>query len=247
MKPYYEEENIQIYCGDCLQIMPELPMVDLVLTSPPYNKNAFRGRRDNSKGKGRWQNSDIVYGEFMDNKDEQIYKQEQIKLLNICFDKIKDTGSILYNHKIRRANSKASHPFEWVGKSNAIFYQEIIWNRLSGVDHNINYLDPITERIYWLVKNTPKCHKDKRWATEIWNIAPLPTNWHPAPFPEKLCKVSILLTTDVNDTVIDPYSGIATTLCACKELGRRGIGIEINKEYCNIAIKRLKNTQKDMF
>ena len=37
MKPYYEEPNITIYHGDCLEIMPQLEPVDLVLTDPPYN------------------------------------------------------------------------------------------------------------------------------------------------------------------------------------------------------------------
>lgn len=36
---YYEEKNpdLKIYCGDCLEILPLLPKVDLVVTSPPYN------------------------------------------------------------------------------------------------------------------------------------------------------------------------------------------------------------------
>lgn len=38
IKPYYEEENIKIYCGDCLEIMPEIgERVNLILTDPPYN------------------------------------------------------------------------------------------------------------------------------------------------------------------------------------------------------------------
>lgn len=37
MKPYYEEPGIQIYHGDCREILPQLPKVDLVLTDPPYN------------------------------------------------------------------------------------------------------------------------------------------------------------------------------------------------------------------
>jgi hypothetical protein len=35
-KPYYEEKNITLYCGDCRDIIPDLPKVDLVLTDPPY-------------------------------------------------------------------------------------------------------------------------------------------------------------------------------------------------------------------
>ena len=34
--PYYQHNGITIYCGDCLEIMPELEPVDLVLTDPPY-------------------------------------------------------------------------------------------------------------------------------------------------------------------------------------------------------------------
>lgn len=36
MTPYYEENGIQIYHGDCRQVLPSLPKVDLVLTDPPY-------------------------------------------------------------------------------------------------------------------------------------------------------------------------------------------------------------------
>jgi DNA modification methylase len=53
IKPYYEENGITIYCGDCREILPELESVDLVLTDPPYGVN-FGGKqtkhttRDNS-------------------------------------------------------------------------------------------------------------------------------------------------------------------------------------------------------
>jgi site-specific DNA-methyltransferase (adenine-specific) len=39
-KPYYEEDGIVIYHGDCRYILPHLPKVDLVLTDPPYGINA---------------------------------------------------------------------------------------------------------------------------------------------------------------------------------------------------------------
>ena len=39
IKPYYEENGIVIYCGDCREILPELETVDLVLTDPPYGVN----------------------------------------------------------------------------------------------------------------------------------------------------------------------------------------------------------------
>jgi len=40
-KPYYQDEWVTIYHGDCREILPELPKVDLVLTDPPYGFNRF--------------------------------------------------------------------------------------------------------------------------------------------------------------------------------------------------------------
>jgi DNA modification methylase len=241
--------KIELIHGDCLIEMKKIPTesVDLIWTSPPYNKTGFRGRPDLSKVKGRWQNSNIQYCDFKDDLDEQEYKEIQKNLINECFRIIKKTGSILYNHKIRRANRKASSPMEWILKSEAIFYQEIIWNRLSCCDHNINYLDPITERIYWLIKDTPKCFKNPKYATEIWNIPPLPETRHPAPFPLKLSQLAIQLTTEKGDVVLDPYLGSGTSGVVAKELGRNFIGIEIEKKYFDIAKRRIDNTPEPLF
>ncbi len=43
MKPYYEQDGITIYCGDCREILPQLPKVDLVLTDPPYGVGRDKG------------------------------------------------------------------------------------------------------------------------------------------------------------------------------------------------------------
>lgn len=47
-------------------------------------------------------------------------------------------------------------------------------------------------------------------------------------------------------TILDPFMGSGTTGVACKELGRNFIGIEISKEYFDIAQKRLANTMESM-
>jgi len=46
--------------------------------------------------------------------------------------------------------------------------------------------------------------------------------------------------------VLDPFMGSGTTLLVAKKLGRRAIGIELNKDYCDIAEARIKQAQKDV-
>jgi site-specific DNA-methyltransferase (adenine-specific) len=232
--------------GDCLTELKKLPdeSVNCCITSPPYNKNGFRGKRYTSKGKGCWQGSDIAYGEYKDDMNEEQYKLWQIEVLNELYRVIKPDGSVFYNHKIRRANNQASHPFEWIQKSNLTFYQQITWDRGGGPDHNIAYLDPTTELIFWLTKGTPKVlEKNKRFATEIWRLKPALNNSHPAPFPVSLCKLCLELTTKEGDVALDPFCGSGTLGIACKELRRDFIGIELNPEYIKLAEKRIANTE----
>ena len=235
-----------IYNADCLEVMKLMgdKSVDLVVTSPPYNKNGFRGHRDNSKGKGRWSGADIQYETYEDNLDEKEYQDWQIELLNESYRILRDDGSIFYNHKIRRADNKASHPFEWVVKSKARFYQQIIWDRGGSPDHNINYCTPTTEIIFWLTKEVPKVYKSNDIG-EIWRMNPDYGNDHPAPFPGVLCGKAILLTTKESDIVFDPFLGSGTTVVAAKQLGRKFIGIEISEKYCKIAEDRLR--QESLF
>ena len=66
---------------------------------------------------------------------------------------------------------------------------------------------------------------------------------HPAPFPIELPKRCIKLFSFVGDTVLDPFLGSGTTLIACHQNGRIGIGLEIDKNYCELATKRLKQQE----
>ena len=51
----------------------------------------------------------------------------------------------------------------------------------------------------------------------------------------------INLLSNENDTILDPFMGSGTTGVACKKLKRNFIGYDLNKEYCEIALKRLNN------
>jgi len=68
---------------------------------------------------------------------------------------------------------------------------------------------------------------------------------HPAPYHKELPLYYINLLTDKGDLVIDPFSGIATTGIACKELERDYIGFKLNENYADFSIKRLEVEKND--
>ena len=70
---------------------------------------------------------------------------------------------------------------------------------------------------------------------------------HPTQKPVNLLIWCLENYSETEDTILDPFLGSGTTLVACKELNRNGIGIEINEKYCAIAKKRLQNTPKPLF
>ena len=76
----------------------------------------------------------------------------------------------------------------------------------------------------------------------IWNINPEKAKkiGHPAPFPIELPKKFINLYSFKNDLVLDPFIGSGTTAVASKLLKRNYVGYEINKDYIEIANKRLE-------
>jgi len=67
---------------------------------------------------------------------------------------------------------------------------------------------------------------------------------HPAPFPIELPRRCIKLFSFVGDIVLDPFLGSGTTLIASYLNNRKGIGVDIDKKYCDLAIRRLQQDAK---
>jgi len=69
---------------------------------------------------------------------------------------------------------------------------------------------------------------------------------HPAPFPEELPKRLIRLYSFWGDIVLDPFVGSGTTVKVAEDLGRQGIGYDINPEYIKLAQRRLGQQKLDI-
>lgn len=243
---FIEYKN-KVFIGDTLNILRKLPdnVVDLGVTSPPYNKG--------EKQKG-WLVKNVKYDTASDNIPEDIYQQNQIDILNEIYRITKNGGSFFYNHKIRWNRGILIHPMEWIKKTKWIIRQEIIWDRTIAANIRGWRFWQIDERIYWLQK--PDGHdaigkelKSKHaLLSSIWRFTPEQKNSHPAPFPLTLpARIIYSILDGENGLVIDPYCGSGTTLIAAKLLNCDYIGIDISKEYITETKNRLTNVEKERF
>ena len=104
------------------------------------------------------------------------------------------------------------------------------------------YKNPNDKRVIERLKKGVKGAKLYDW----WNINQVKVNvkqdfYHPYMIPLQVMENAIgLLPKDV--VILDPFMGSGTTCVACKELGYDFVGIEINKEYFDLAKRRIENT-----
>jgi site-specific DNA-methyltransferase (adenine-specific) len=68
---------------------------------------------------------------------------------------------------------------------------------------------------------------------------------HPTQKPEKLLAKIILASSNVGDVILDPFAGVGTTGVVAKKLNRNSVMVEIDREYCIYAQKRLKLAEND--
>jgi modification methylase len=112
----------------------------------------------------------------------------------------------------------------------------------------------VDERIYWLNKPVEKYLIGKEIQAKhaklssIWRMKPEPRNEnHPAPFPLGLPLRAIYSILErKGKVVLDPFAGTGTTLVAAKILGHNYIGIDVSRDYAQIARTRLRNYKKEI-
>lgn len=236
----------KIYCCDVLEGLKQLDneSIDLIITSPPYNKMGLNGEQKGVKWVGT-----IDYGnnKNIDNKPEDEYQEWQIKILNECFRVLKKDGSMFYNHKNRiiKGKGEISNPYSWIIKSPFKVRQEIIWDRGSTNDVNRRRYLPTTEKIFWLTKSDkPKFDRkiDTPFKKEVWSF-PFKTNTeHPAPFPIDMPNNIIHCIQSNNEclTILDPFMGSGTVAVSALQFNCNYIGFELFPEYIELSEKKIR-------
>ena len=245
MKPFYDDgKGITIYCADCMDVLHTLPAdsFDAVLTSPPYNlgtspNGQFGHWKDGMcrGGYGAWDgvgDRGIDYGTD-DGMPYEQYRDWQHAILTECWRVVNATDAVYYVHKPRPQRGGLLLPLDL--NPGLPIRQIVIWDRGSGFNRVPTWYVPSHE---WVTVFAGELFRlTSRNIDDVWRIPPDAGNTHPAPFPLKLAHYA--LGSFECRSMLDPFMGSGTTLVAAKQLGLRAVGIEINREYCEAAVRRL--------
>ena len=231
----------KIICGDCLEIMQEMPdkCVDLVVTSPPYNlKNSTGNGMKPCTKSGKWAGAALQngYSHYDDCLPFDQYNEWQHNCLKEMWRLLKDDGAIFYNHKWRVQNGLIQDRHEIV--QDFPVRQIIIWKRKGGINLKTEYFLPTYEVIYLIAKSDFKLAPKANAYGDVWEFGQELKNEHPAPFPVAL--IDRIISSTTAQIILDPFMGSGTTAVAAKRNKRNYIGIELSPDYCKMAEDRLK-------
>lgn len=261
-EPNYERDGITLYCGDNVAVMSEMPAesIDLVVTSPPYdNLRTYGGHTWDFEGVAAqlkrllkpggvivWVVNDAtVDGSETGTSFRQAlhFKDIGLKLWDtMIWDKpwcqYGDTSSryagtweycfVLSKERPASVNIIRDRENSTCGSVKATRTDR----RVSGDQLRVSRATPhITQEF-----GPRKSIWEYSQGSETVSIGGVSD---PAPFPEGLARDHILSWSNEGNTVLDCFSGSGTTIKMARETGRKGIGIEVNPEYCEITRKRL--------
>ena len=260
----------KIYTGDSVKLMKELPdgVVDLVVTSPPYDnlrdykgysfdfeaiaKELFRIMKEG--GVVVWVVGDatIKGSETGTSFKQALYFKEIGFTLHDTMIYEKNGASF----PARRDGNRYTQIFEYMfvlskgkpGKPKLICDKENRWKgytsfgkskiRTKDGELKVREMKPVPE--FSPRNNIWRYSTGRNYSTKD-EVA----FGHPAMFPEKLAEDHINSWSNDGDLILDPMCGSGTTCKMAKKLGRNFIGIDVSEEYCKIAEERIKIVTED--
>ena len=251
---YFNYDGISIYNNDILRI-GDIPKscVDLIVTSPPYNVDIhYNSNKD-----------DLSYDEYLEFTERWIEK---------CYDLSKDDGRFCLNIPLDKNKggqqavcadiTNIAREVGWNYHSTIIWHEGNISRRTawgSWMSASAPYvIAPVEVILVLYKKNWKKSNQRNKqnditkqefmdWTNGVWTFNgqnKKGAGGHPAAFPIELPRRCIKLFSFVGDTVLDPFLGSGSTLIAAHLNKRKGMGVDIDKKYCDIAIDRLRQEAK---
>lgn len=257
----------EIYCSDCVEGMREIPneSIDLVVTSPPYdNTRDYNGFSYDLHATGQ-----EIFRVLKDGGIAAMVIQDQtqdfgktLTSFRTIVDWCDNIGFKLFECVIYRKHGtegawwtqrfRVDHEYMPIfvkGKKPQYFNKEPLkipskhgGKTMTGSGNRRT--DGVTTQTVRREINSMKCRGT------VWDYLmagdknPIKRK-HPAPFPDKIPFDFIQCFCPPDGVVLDPFIGSGSTAVGAKKLGRHYIGFDISREYCEIANRRILETQMD--
>ena len=245
MTPYYEDEAVTLFHGDCLEVMPPLGQVDHLITDPPYNVSArgVGGRANTTIGRvprkdGTMREITRDFGEWDHDWDPEPFIASVGDLIRPSGTLIAFTSEFLFEPYLRTGLEHRS-----------LLY----WRKTNPAPNFRKQIVRAIEQAVWQTKGGAWTFNAGGYRPNVWE-GPVTNGYtcvntseervHPTQKPLWLMREWVRLFTDEGDLILDPFAGSGTTLLAAKLEGRRAIGIEISEEYCRVAAERLEPARR---
>ena len=255
---YIDEENgITLYNADCLDVMQEMTAnsVDAVVTDPPY------GHNNNNNGDliSRWEAA-LGKGDYIPDRDNNPILNDGKEANEIFQAALSEFQRLLKPGCCCCCCGGGGGPdpqfARWSLWMDEVleFKQMIIWDK-GPMGMGWHY-----RRSYETVLVAQKKGSACKWFDDTHKIENIirpgyrgikkiipSKNDHPTPKPIELMGHFVELHSESGDLVFDPFMGSGTTGVACKRLGRKFIGVELDPKYFEIAKRRIMTTEAPLF
>lgn len=250
---YYKKNDFKLLQGDSLKILPRMrkESVTTIFADPPYNLSnggiTCKAGKMVSVNKGEWDVSNGFDADF----------DFTYNWIKACKRVLKPDGTIWISGTMHNIY-QVGFALQSLGFH---ILNEITWYKPNAPPNlGCRCFTHSHETIIWAKKSKKAKHKFnysvmKEWddrigpsgkqMRSIWNIPLTPRSQkkngkHPTQKPIELLARIIAASSDEGDLILDPFNGSGTTGIVAKSLGRRYTGIEIDENYLNITIERLK-------
>lgn len=214
---------INLINGDCLIELTKIDQFDIAFTSPPYN------RKRNDKYNNYNDTLDDYYSFLCSFTDLLLSKCRKYVIVNIQKN--------FYNKK---------EVFQYIGNYADIIQDIIIWQKSNPMPASGKSLTNAYEFFIVLGDKAP-LKSNQTYTKNIITTAvntESTTEIHKAVMKQEVADWFIRNFTDDNDIICDCFMGLGTTGISCMKYGRSFIGIELNKDYFDIAKERIETEQK---
>lgn len=252
-KCYYEDKNFKLIQGNSFKILKEIEpkSIDMIFADPPYFLSSdgisCSGGKIVSVNKGNWDKSISI-------EEKHKFNRKWIKL---CYNILKDNGTIWISGTMHNIYS-IGMALEQEGFK---IINNITWKKLNPPPNiSCRAFVHSTETILWAKKNLKNSkhkfnyslmrelngHKQMKdvWETSLTKPSEKKCGKHPTQKPMEILEKIILSSTDEGDLILDPFNGSGTTGIVASRLNRKYIGIEKEKEYFDLTIRRKESDIK---